>query len=176
MLIFFFVCRQATYEVLLHHVILPRVLSTVLEKNNIEEQELMLVADLTASIEQCAKYLPPSIIMFFRKFKQLHNNRDAKLVSQQINELQPGETFAMLLKKQHTVFMIHMPKEKSGIANIATFPSRCDAKQVYDYLSSDLNMDLQVRIPLFCIKMIKIQIKIEFYSFFFFFFLSISHR
>lgn len=133
------------YEDLLHHVVLPRVLPNVLEKSKIEEHELMLVDKLTASIEQSAKYLPASTVKNFQNFNQLHKDRDPKLVSQQINELRPGKTFAMLLKKQHTVFMIHMPDDERGIVNIGTFPSRCDAKQVY---GAGLN-DLQVRITSF---------------------------
>lgn len=99
--------RQAILENVLHHVVLARGLPTTLD--NDDELEQTLLDEYTKSIQECADWIPPQTIKNFQKFQFLHNHRETKTVAEQLNTLKPGDTFAMLLKAQRTVFTVHMP-------------------------------------------------------------------
>lgn len=100
--------RHEIYENLLRNVVLSRVLTKNILDDK-DEQELILVRMWANAIRNCHKWIPRKTIQIFDRFELTQDDRTAETVSEQINALQPGETFAILLREQRTVFMIRMP-------------------------------------------------------------------
>lgn len=154
-------------ERLVTHVVLPRDISKKI-LNDAEKQDHMLIDRMTKTIEESTFCIPDRIVTTFRRFKQVHSDCSAQNVSEQINGLEPGDTFAMLIRNVKCVFMIHRPcvdakyenidssdsesshtsdsaesrsqcADKSEMVTIASFPSAIDPKDIYSH-SSDLQV------------------------------------
>lgn len=100
--------RHQVYEHLLQNVVLPRVLTKkILEDRN--EQELILVKMMAGAVRNGHEWIPDKIVQNFNRFELIQHDRTPETVSDEIAALEPGDTFAILLREQKTVFMIHMP-------------------------------------------------------------------
>lgn len=134
---------QTTFENLLNHVVLPRVLPDGYLKDH-EDHELLLLSTMVQTVETNSEWIPSATVRLFQRLKRIHTiSRTPETIANEINLLQPGETFAMFVRRQNTGFMIHMPTEQVSNAEksviVLTFPGNLHPKEIYKH-SSDLEV------------------------------------
>lgn len=131
-------------ENLLNHVLLPRFIPNT-ANINFHLQESNLLIRMSESVKNLSKWLPSSTVRMIKSFELVQQMRTPDVITDKINKLKPGETFAMYVRCQNTVFMCHMPAHQSNDSNeitpviVATFPGRIGVKQIYSHA-----MDLEV--------------------------------
>lgn len=134
---------QTTFENLLNHVVLPRVLPEGYHKDH-EDQEMTLLSIMVQTVEKNSEWIPSATVRLCQRLKRAHMSRTPETVSTEISKLQPGETFAMFVRRQNTGLMIHMPNEQvpnvEKTVNVVTFPGNVHPKEIYDHTS-----DLEVK-------------------------------
>lgn len=124
---------------LLNHILLPRftTIKSIAEWNLQDETLLEWMSQTMAS---SADWLPSHTIAMFESFKRVHEFRDDdETICRELNKLRPGETFAMYVRRQNTVFMCYMPADAANGYEIneatevivATFPGQVNAKDIY---------------------------------------------
>lgn len=131
--------HQFEYEYLLHHVVLPRTLPDEYPVNQ-EELELRLLKQFVENLENCSKWIPSATVRLFQSLRQTHETRTPDNITEEINQLQRGDAFAMFVRQQNTGLLIYMPQEQSndnGIEdlNIVTFPGNLNLGNVYNHPS-----------------------------------------
>lgn len=97
---------------------------------------------MVQNVENLAEYIPASTMKMCRSLSKVHRNRTSVIVSQEIKGLQPGDTFAMFIRRQNCGIMIHMqsnPQTESKVT-VATFPGKLRASSVYGH-ASDSEVD-----------------------------------
>lgn len=124
-------------DVQLHQVLLPRVLPQ--EKGDLFKVEHDLMDLMAKSVEKLAKLLPSKTVKLFRSLQKVHTERTPIIVSNEINALGPGDTFAMFVRFQHSMIMIHIPSDEisNNIQNaiVATIPGSLHPNEVYNHES-----------------------------------------
>lgn len=124
------------YEHLLQNVVLPRVLTKkVLEDQ--DQQELLMVKMMTDAVRNSYEWIPDKTVEIFKRFELIQHDRTEETISEQINNLLPGETFAILLREQQTVFMIHMPANDTNQKKILDIINSSESGSNSDENSSD---------------------------------------
>lgn len=86
---------------ILHHVVLSRILPPL-------ENELELVQQMIESVENVATWIPDKTVELFQRMKRLNLEPTEDAVSNEIDGLKPGDTFAMIIRRQYAVIMIHL--------------------------------------------------------------------
>lgn len=137
--------RQNKYEDLLYHIVLPRLLPQERPKDY-EHMDLMLLSHLVDTVENSSEWIPSATVRLFQSLKRTHMNRTSKSISTEINALEPGNSFAMFVRRQNCALMVHMPKEEADVHSdemkkviVMTFPANLHPKEVYSH-SSDLEV------------------------------------
>lgn len=135
---------QTTYENLLYHVVLPRVLPDGYLQDH-ENQELSLLSIMVQTVESNSEWIPSATVRLCQRLKLTHMSRTPETISNEIDKLQPGETFAMFVRRQNTGIMIHMPSEQVSNAEktvtVVTFPGSLHPKEIYNH-TSDLEVTM----------------------------------
>ena len=123
------------------HVILPRYLPQVKPKN-FHNEELALLSSMVENVERSAKSLPPNTVNMFRGLGRVHRTLTPAVVSNEICNLEPGNTFAMFVRRQNCAIMIHMPPDRSSDDRVivAIFPGNLHPKHI-----SGAESDIEVR-------------------------------
>lgn len=138
---------QETWECLLNHVILPRVLPQT-KPRSFQETELMV--KMVNNVENLAKYkfMPPKTVELFKRLKRIHFECTPAVISEEINKLRPGDTFAMFVRRQNNAFIIYAPPVKDRNATIpqnvivATFLGNLHPCEIYKH-DSDVQVNSQ---------------------------------
>lgn len=121
-------------DVLLDHVILPRVLPQT-KTPNLYETEFDLMKKMVENVENLSNFIPTKTVEMFQRLKRVHEMRTKEDISKEINALCPGDTFAMFVRFQHTGFMIHVPSTEAinNVRNVvvSTIPN-LHPDQVYE--------------------------------------------
>lgn len=118
------------HEVLMNHVILPRYLPQHKSKNY-HHEELALVFNMTENVRNLAKSLPRNTVSMFDRLARVHQTLTPSVVSTEIRKLQPGETFAMFVRRQNCALMVHKPPDGNGDRVIvSTFPGLLHPKLI----------------------------------------------
>lgn len=131
---------QNKFEYLLYHIVLPRVLPQK-KSNDFEHHELLLLSRLNDVIKDCSEWIPLATVRLFNSLKTTHMNRTADFVSKEIRALQPGDTFAMFVRRQNCGLMIYMPidgntqADKQETVVVTTFPGNLHIKEIYQHQS-----------------------------------------
>lgn len=124
------------------HVLLPRVLPQT--KGDLYKTEHDLLNQMVESVRGLSKWLPAKTNKLFQSMKKVHATRTPEIVAQEINALEPGDTFAMFVRFQHCTIMIHIPdNEQPGhIQNavVCTIAGSLHPDEVYKHDS-----DIEVR-------------------------------
>lgn len=136
---------QEIRDNLLNHIILPRVLPQDKPERFIE---LKLMTHMIENVEDLANCLPEKTVELFRRLKRVHHECSPIVISEEIKSLRPGDTFAMFVRRQNTVFMIYMlPNEDINNRSaqnviLSTFPATLHPNQIYA-TESDIKVILQ---------------------------------
>lgn len=121
---------QFQFEHLLMHVVFPRVLPHENYKDH-ERYELTLISRLNETIKEISDFLPSETVRFFASFNDIHNKmRTPDNISEKINALKPGDTFAVFVRRQNCAFLIHMPDDSNDVI-VYTFPGNLHLKEIY---------------------------------------------
>lgn len=99
-------------DVLLHHVVLPRYLPQE-RSPNLYDVELDLMSKMAKNVEDLSDFIPSKTVELFQRLQRVHTMCTKETISREINALQPGDTFAMFVRLQHTGFMVHVPKTET---------------------------------------------------------------
>lgn len=130
---------------LLDHIVLPRVLPQE-KSSKLYETELDLMRRMVENIESMAHVIPPKTVELFQRLHRVHMVRTKDNVAQEINDLRPGDTFAMFIRLQHTAIMIHVPSNEKidDVQNVivSTIPT-LQPDKIYKH-DSDLNVIFSV--------------------------------
>lgn len=118
-------CFQHDEDVLLHHVILPRVLPQE-ESESLYQTEIDLMRKMVKTVKDLDTFLPSKTVEFFERLERTHLQCTKENISHEINELRPGDTFAIFMSFERTTFMIHVPLDghNNDVQNVivSTFP------------------------------------------------------
>lgn len=136
-------------EKLLNHVVLPRFIPNTANVD-LQLQESNLLIRVSESVKSLSKWLPSNTVRMFKSFELVQQMRTPDVITDEINKLQPGETFAMYVRCQNTVFMCHMPAHQSNDSKpnettsviVGTFPGRIAVKHIYSH-QTDLEVRMQ---------------------------------
>lgn len=124
---------QQLREDLLKHVLLPRVLPQ--EKSaNLHGDEMNLMSVMVDNVERMAEYLPKNTVGMFQRLRRIQQMRTGECIANEIKALQPGETFAMFVRRQNCAFMVHKTATGKDVI-VATFPGNLHPKEVYGHRS-----------------------------------------
>lgn len=131
-------------NVLLEHVILPRVLP---QKKQSFQYEQMLIGELIESVENISAFLPQKTADMMSRLKRVNSECTPTVVSQLINGLRAGDTFSMFVRRQNTAIMFHVPNH-TALDNdgypvdivVATFPGCFHPRTIYQH-ESDLEVN-----------------------------------
>lgn len=134
-------------ESLLNHIVLPRFIPND-ANDDLHLQEKTFLIQMLRAVHSLSEWLPTRTVKMFESFVNVHQQRTPEAVSEEINKLKPGNTFAMYVRCQNTVFMCHMPTNGSIDAEpnettpviVTTFPGRIGVKNVYNH-----PLDMEVR-------------------------------
>lgn len=116
------------YEYLIHQVVFGKE-----PPKTSVENERKLLREFIATIVEFQRHIPPQTLRLMQQFQKTLLEPNTEDVCQRINALVPGDTFAMLIRAQDTVFIIHMPDDKDIFENVhvATFPASFPANVIY---------------------------------------------
>lgn len=124
---------QKTHERLLNHIVLPRYQPQT-RSPNFPAEELKLLERMVQSVESLSSFLPLNTLKMARSLAAVHLNLTPSTVTNEINNLQPGETFAMFVRMQNCAIIFHMlanAKANSEELVVVTFPGKLHPKEVY---------------------------------------------
>lgn len=132
---------QEMQEALLNHVILPRYLPQNKPKDFHSEERALLLG-MSQNVGLLSKSLPSNTVNMFERLARVHNTLTPSVVSNEIRNLEPGDTFAMFVRRQNCALMIHMPEKRGDDRVIlAIFPGNLHPKHI-----SGVEGDVEVRI------------------------------
>lgn len=131
-----------TQNILLNHVVLPRVLPQ--EKARFMHQQ-ELVIQLVDTVENVSEWLPTKSVEMMERLKRVTREYTRTVVSEIINELEPGDSFSMFVRRQNTTIMFYIPKTDENSAEepqniiVTTFMGTLHPKEIFKH-ESDLEV------------------------------------
>lgn len=121
---------------LLDHVLLPRLLPQT-KGNNLHDLELDLLLRMVELVEVQDEWIPAPTVKMFQNLYLVQAECQPEMIFEQINDLKPGGTFALFVKGQNCVFVVHMPltddnEQPDDLTTVivATFPGSMDPKDI----------------------------------------------
>lgn len=124
--------KLATLQQLLIDVVLPRHIPYEKDTSHFG-QELQMLCRMREAVHGLATYLPDETVRMFETFERVHLANSADVTAEEIDQLQPGSTFAMFVRRQNLGFMCYRPKDGAESVIVSTFHTRLAAGQVYSY-------------------------------------------
>lgn len=136
---------QQWQDMLLNHIILPRILPQS-KSRHFHQTELNILDEMVKCVEMLSEHIPSETVRLFRRMKNVHFNLSPNNVANEINGLRTGDSFAMFVRRQNCTFMIHAPKDNNQINQVphtvivATFPGNLHPNEVYEH-DSDIEVN-----------------------------------
>lgn len=125
-------------NILLNHVVLPRVLPQ--EKSRfIHEREIVM--QLVETVENVSERLPMETVEMMDRLKRVTREYTGGVVSEIINELEPGDSFSMFVRRQNTTIMFYIPKAGDNTTEepqniiVATFMGTLHPREIFKHES-----------------------------------------
>lgn len=123
-------------NILLDHVILPRELP---KKKSSFNHEQALIDQMIENVDNLSDLLPQKTVKMMKRLKRVNYECTSAVVSELINELRPGDTFSMFVRKQNTAIIFYVP-DHTGVDNdgkpdniiVATFPGCLHPRTIYE--------------------------------------------
>lgn len=134
---------QETQDNLLKHVILSRYLPQ--ENKNFMEIGVELMKQMIENVDNLAEWIPSETVELFERLKRVSLECTKSVVSEEIDTLEPGDTFAMFVRCQNCVIMIHvlpdadLDDEQTPNVIVATYPGHFRSSETYN-CDSDLEV------------------------------------
>lgn len=101
-----FISQLKKQNILLEHVLLPRVLPQ--EKARFtDEQEI--VVKFVENVENLSEWLPEKTVKMMERLKRVTLECTRTVVSETINELEAGDSFSMFIRRQNCTIMFYIP-------------------------------------------------------------------
>lgn len=136
------VTPQQRQDMLLTHVTLPRYLPQDISPH-LDRTDLQLLHEMAEIVVAPSEIVPPQTVKLFESLRRVHEKIqvDANTISFEINALRPGDTFAVFVRRQRWMFMIHVPpNDDENAANslphdviAATFPGNVRPSEIYKH-------------------------------------------
>lgn len=139
---------QEWQDMLLNHIVLPRYLPQS-KSRHFHQTELKLLNEMVENVVNLSQKIPPKTVQLFEKMRKIHHERTPSNISKEINALQPGDSFAMFVRRQNCVFLIYAPPDENIVAGqpqnviVSTFPGNLHPKEVY---KCDSDMEVSLRL------------------------------
>lgn len=125
---------------LMHHIVLPRVLPKKMPDSSTEKD---LMDKMVNNVKSLAEYIPAKTVGMLLMLQAVHDNLTMENISKRINDLAPGETFAMFIRSQGCAIAIYVPPDErdNDVKNVivATFPGSLDPSEIYAH-DSDIEV------------------------------------
>lgn len=127
------------WDSILTHVILSRFLPQ--EKERFTDTGTALMNLMIENVENLDEWLPTKTVELFDRMKRVNGECTKKVVSEEIEDLESGDTFAMYVRRQNCVIMIHaladadLTDEHTPNVIVATFPGSLHPNDVYKFES-----------------------------------------
>lgn len=91
--------------------------------------------EMVANVIGLSGKIPDQTVKLFQSLRTIHDESipSAGTIRTEINALRPGYSFAMFVRRQNCMFIIHAPT-KNGVPNdviVATFPGNLHPNEVY---------------------------------------------
>lgn len=136
------------HSILLSHVVFPRVLP---QQKPRYVHELDLITLMVENVVKLSKWIPPKTIELMETLKMVHVDGKPRpsIISDAIDSLSPGESFAMFVRRQNCMLIIYMPfnqisniKEMQNVI-VATYPGNLHPSEIYKHNSDVEVIDLK---------------------------------
>lgn len=125
-------------DLLMHHIVLPRILPQQ-KSPHLNQTEHDLMKDMVETVKNLSSWIPSKTVEMFNRLYKVHTECTSENVSTQINELEPGDTFAMFVRFQRCAIMIHVPPEErvNNVQHVivATIPGSLHPSEIYEHES-----------------------------------------
>lgn len=125
-----------THDILLNHVVLPRVLPQ--EKSRfIHEQAL--VVQFIENVENVSEWLPEKTVEMMDRLKRVTREHTRDVITEIINELEPGDSFSMFVRRQNCAIMFHIPATEEANAPdllnivVGTFLGTLHPREIFNH-------------------------------------------
>lgn len=128
------------WDSLINDVVLPRVLPEQ-KSRYFNKLKLDLMLQMVANIENSSEWIPSKTVDLFKSLKKVQKSCTPSIIADEINALQPGDTFAMFVHRQNCAIMVHMPEDQTHQAEgiqkviVATFPGNLLSGEIYKHES-----------------------------------------
>lgn len=130
------VSELETQNILLNHVLLPRVLPQEKVRFNHEQE---IIYQLIDTVEDASDYLPNKTVEMMDRLKRITRECTKTVASEIINELEPGDSFSMYVRRQNCTVMFHIPSadvdslvEPEHII-VGTYMGTLHPKEIYNH-------------------------------------------
>lgn len=142
----------------LAHVILPRFLPQE-TSHHLDQTDLQLLRKMVENVVHSSGTVPMQTVKLFQSLWKIHDDLNAETISTEINALRPGDSFAIFVRRQRWMFMIHAPpcNDENAANNepqeviVATFPGNVRPSEIYKHESDiEVNFILKNMIELNC--------------------------
>lgn len=142
------VTAQQKQDMLLTHVILPRYLPQELSRY-IDQTDLQLLHGFAENVVNLSGTVPAQTVKLFKSFRKIHDRIElsADTIASEIRSLRPGDSFAVFVRRQRWMFMIHAPVNDANAANsqpqeviVASFPGNVRPSEIYKH-DSDIEVN-----------------------------------
>lgn len=133
-----------TQNILLNHVVLPRVLPQ--EKvRYVHEQALIM--QLVENVENVSEWLPDKTVKMMDRLKRVTREYTRTVVSEIINELESGDTFSTFVRRQNCTIIFYVPPTEENTTGepqnmiVATFMGTLHPKEIFKH-ESDIEVSI----------------------------------
>lgn len=127
-----------TQNMLLNHVLLPRVLPQ--EKVRFIHEQTLII-QLIENVENVSEWLPEKTVEMMDRLKRVTRECTRTVVSEIINDLEPGDTFSMFVRRQNCTIMFYIPPtEENSIGEpqniiVATYMGTLHPNEIFKHES-----------------------------------------
>lgn len=138
---------------LLNHVVFPRCLPHTKPRYHHEKE---IVRRLVDTVQSLTEWIPSKTVELFGRIGRTIECTPAN-ISKEINNLRPGDTFGMFVRRQNTAILIYMRTDAERAQSnqtqditVATYPGNLHPNKIYKY-DSDIqvnSLNLPTQLPL----------------------------
>lgn len=129
---------------LLTHIILPRYLPQEIS-HDLDYTDAKLLHEMVDNVVSLSGIIPTKTVKLFQSMRKIHDNMTPTRISNEINGLRSGDSFAIFVRRQRWMFIIHAPEQPPHDKNatdsepqeviVASFPGNVRPSEIYKHES-----------------------------------------